>query len=112
MMSLILQGEGISVKEMQDQLVTVQTLEYHNLNLSWRALLLELKKDYKSAIIAQVSHNLLLLLILLYYHIIIKCNEIINYFIKTIKSAIGMKESEEKAGLSSPKIGRYVIIVN
>lgn len=41
---------------MQDQLVTVQTLEYHNLNLSWRALLLELKKDYKSAIIAQVSH--------------------------------------------------------
>ena len=48
------QGEGISVKEMYDQIVTIQTLEYHNLNLSWRALLLEIKKDYKNAIIAQV----------------------------------------------------------
>jgi hypothetical protein len=70
-------GESISVKEMHEQLVTVPTVEYHNLNMSWRALLLEIKKDYKNAIITQ-----------------------------TIKSAIGMKESEEKAGLSSQTLGR------
>uniref|UniRef100_A0A1X7V154 FMP27/BLTP2/Hobbit GFWDK motif-containing RBG unit domain-containing protein n=1 Tax=Amphimedon queenslandica TaxID=400682 RepID=A0A1X7V154_AMPQE len=70
-------GDGISVKEMHEQLVTIPTLQYHDLNVSWQDLLLEIKKDYKRSIISQ-----------------------------TIKSVIGMKESEEKAGLSSPKIGR------
>ena len=49
------QGEGISVKEMHDQLVTVHTLEYHNKKCTWRELLMEVKKDYKNAIISQVS---------------------------------------------------------
>ena len=53
----LLQGEGISVKEIHDQVVTIPTLEYHNTNWSWRALLLEIKKDYKNTIIAQVHLN-------------------------------------------------------
>lgn len=80
---------------MHEQLVTVQTREYHNKKWTWRELLLEVKKDYKTAIISQV------------------CVCLCAHFIcvwppsQTIKSAIGMKESEESAGLASPKFGRY-----
>ena len=42
------------MKEITDHIVTIPTIEYHNLNLSWRALLLDVKKDYKNAIISQV----------------------------------------------------------
>ncbi|KAL5477873.1 hypothetical protein EMCRGX_G024726 [Ephydatia muelleri] len=57
-------------------LVTVPTLEYHNRCCTWTDMLMEIKKDYKSAIIHQ-----------------------------TLKSAIGMKATGEMAGLASPRMG-------
>ena len=53
---MYIQGDSISVKEMHEHLVTVPTLQYHDLNMSWQDLLLEIKKDYKTAIIAQVNN--------------------------------------------------------
>ena len=67
----------MSFKDLQNQRVIVPTLEYHNKNWTWTDMLMELKKDYKSAIVQQ-----------------------------TIKSAIGMKGSDEAAGLVSPKTKR------
>jgi hypothetical protein len=55
--------------------MSMPTLEYHNRNGTWRDMLMEVKKDYKNAIIHQ-----------------------------TLKSAIGMKESDENSGLASPKL--------
>ena len=57
-------------------LVTVPTLEYHNRCCTWTDMLMEIKKDYKSAIIHQ-----------------------------TLKSAIGMKGTGEMAGLAFPRMG-------
>lgn len=42
---------------MHEQLVTVPTLQYHDLNVSWQDLLLEIKKDYKRSIISQVRQQ-------------------------------------------------------
>ncbi|CAI8057604.1 Protein KIAA0100 [Geodia barretti] len=66
-----------SYKDLQNQVMNMPTLEYHNRNLTWRDMLMEVKRDYKNAIIHQ-----------------------------TLKSAIGMKESEESSGLASPKLRR------
>ena len=44
----------MSFKDLQRQLVTVQTLEYHNKNWTWTNMLMEVKKDYKNAIVHQV----------------------------------------------------------
>ena len=70
----------MSFKDLQNQRVTVPTLEYHNRNWTWTDMLMEVKRDYKIAIVGQ-----------------------------TIKSAIGMKgSSDEVAGLASPKLTRLV----
>ena len=71
----------MSLKDLQNQCVVVPTLEYHNRNWTWTDMLMELKKDYKSAIVQQ-----------------------------TIKSAIGMKGSNDVAGLVSPKSKRFVCL--
>lgn len=73
---------NVSFKDLQNQRVVVPTLEYHNRNWTWTDMLMELKKDYKSAIVQQ-----------------------------TIKSAIGMKGSNDVAGLVSPKSKRFVVWV-
>lgn len=67
----------MSLKDLQNQRVVVPTLEYHDKNWTWTDMLMELKKDYRSAIVQQ-----------------------------TIKSAIGMKGPDEVAGLVSPKSKR------
>ncbi len=69
----------MSYKDLQNQRVTVPTLEYHNRNWTWTDMLMEVKKDYRNAIVQQ-----------------------------TIKSAIGMRGSDEMVGLNSPKLKRYV----
>ena len=71
------QSENVSFKDLQNQRVTVPTLEYHNRNWTWTDMLMEVKKDYKMAIVGQ-----------------------------TIKSAIGMKAADDMTGLVSPKIKR------
>ncbi len=48
------QSENVSIKDLQKVLVTVPTLEYHNQNWTWTDMLLEVKRDYKNAIIHQV----------------------------------------------------------
>ena len=45
----------MSYKDLQNVLVTVPTLEYHNRNWTWTDMLMEVKKDYKNAIIHQVT---------------------------------------------------------
>jgi heme oxygenase len=67
----------VSFKDLQNQRVIIPTLEYHNKNWTWTDMLMELKKDYRSVIVQQ-----------------------------TLKSAIGMKGSDEAAGLVSPKAKR------
>ena len=67
----------MSFKDLQNQRVNVPTLEYHNKNWTWTDMLMELKKDYRSVIVQQ-----------------------------TLKSAIGMRGSDEVAGLVSPKARR------
>ena len=74
-----LQSENVSIKDLHNQRVTMPTLEYHNKNWTWTDMLMEVKKDYKTAIVQQ-----------------------------TIKSAIGMKRSDDVAGLVSPKMKRHV----
>ena len=87
------------MKEMHDQLVTVQTLEYHNRNCTWRELLLEVKKDYKNAIISQVC---VCVCVVCVHFVCVRVS-----LLQTIKSAIGIRESEERAGLASPKLVRF-----
>lgn len=48
------QGENWSYKDLQNQVMTMPTLEYHNKNWTWTDMLMEVKKDYKNAIIHQV----------------------------------------------------------
>lgn len=69
---------NVSFKDLQNQRVNVPTLEYHNKNWTWTDMLMEVKKDYRSAIVQQ-----------------------------TLKSAIGMRGSDEVAGLVSPKAKRH-----
>ena len=45
----------MSLKDLNDVLVTMPTLEYHNKNWSWTDMLMEVKRDYKNAIVHQVS---------------------------------------------------------
>ena len=54
---LFAQSESVSIKDLQNQLVTVPTLEYHNRNWTWTDMLMELKKDYKNAIVHQVRRG-------------------------------------------------------
>lgn len=78
-----LQNEhNVSFKDLQNQRVIVPTLEYHNKNWTWTDMLMELKKDYRSVIVQQ-----------------------------TLKSAIGMRGSDEVAGLVSPKARRSACTV-
>lgn len=70
-------GENVSIKDIQNGRFTIPTLEYHNKNWTWADMLMELKKDIKSVIVQQ-----------------------------HLKSVVGMKETDEKAGLVSPKMTR------
>lgn len=45
----------MSLKDLNNVLVTVPTLEYHNKNWSWTDMLMEVKRDYKNAIVHQVG---------------------------------------------------------
>lgn len=75
-----LQNEhNVSFKDLQNQRVIMPTLEYHDKNWTWTDMLMELKKDYRSVIVQQ-----------------------------TFKSALGMRGSDEAAGLVSPKAKRSV----
>jgi len=52
----VLQAEkGANLKDVQDFMVTVPTLEYHNCNWTWTDMLMEVKKVYKQHIIQKVS---------------------------------------------------------
>ena len=52
----VLQAEkGTNLKDVQDFMVTVPTLEYHNRNWTWTDMLMEVKKVYKQHIIQKVS---------------------------------------------------------
>ena len=75
-------------------LVTVPTLEYHNRCCTWTDMLMEIKKDYKSAIIHQVGVVLCGC----------GCTETCFFALQTLKSAIGMKATGEMAGLASPRL--------
>lgn len=50
----MLQSENVSIKDLQNQRVMLPILEYHNKNWTWTDMLMEVKKDYKNAIISQV----------------------------------------------------------
>ena len=47
--------KGTNIKDVQDFMVTVPTLEYHNRNWTWTDMLMEVKKVYKQHIIQKVS---------------------------------------------------------
>ena len=47
--------KGANIKDVQDFMVTVPTLEYHNCNWTWADMLMEIKKVYKQHIIQKVS---------------------------------------------------------
>ena len=49
------QSENVSFKDLQNQRVMLPILEYHNRNWTWTDMLMEVKKDYKNAIISQVG---------------------------------------------------------
>ena len=51
---IYLQSENVSFKDLQNQRVVLPILEYHNRNWTWTDMLMEVKKDYKNAIISQV----------------------------------------------------------
>ena len=51
------QSENVSFKDLQNQRVMLPILEYHNKNWTWTDMLMEVKKDYKNAIISQVRIN-------------------------------------------------------
>lgn len=63
---------------------------------------MEVKKDYKNAIIHQV-HITVIHDICMYL-----TPYLAGHCVQTLKSAIGMKESEESSGLASPKLLRYI----
>ena len=46
--------KGANIKDVQDFMVTVPTLEYHNRNWTWGDMLMEVKKVYKQHIIQKV----------------------------------------------------------
>ena len=54
---ITLQSENVSIKDLQNQRVMLPILEYHNKNWTWTDMLMEVKKDYKNAIISQVHNN-------------------------------------------------------
>lgn len=50
--------KGANIKDVQDFMVTVPTLEYHNRNWTWGDMLMEVKKVYKQHIIQKVCDTL------------------------------------------------------
>lgn len=53
--AIYMQAEkGANIKDVQDFMVTVPTLEYHNRNWTWGDMLMEVKKVYKQHIIQKV----------------------------------------------------------
>ena len=47
--------KGANLKDIQDFMVAVPTLEYHNRNWTWTDMLMEVKKVYKQHIIQKVG---------------------------------------------------------
>ena len=89
--------KGTNIKDVQDFMVTVPTLEYHNRNWTWGDMLMEVKKVYKQHIIQKVSARSK------YVHRVTW----IYLHVQGIKTVFGMRE-EDEAAKPSP-LSMYVL---
>lgn len=86
--------KGANLKDVQDFMVTVPTLEYHNCNWTWTDMLMEVKKVYKQHIIQKVCRLIDAILIAqdqkLSYIGIPCCMEVINLTVTSCTSYLAI----------------------